>query len=130
MIIHGLGVDIVDIRRFKSIAKRNKSFINRIFSKIEKNYCNKNINKFNCYSKRFAAKEAFSKALGTGIRNQISFKEIEIFNDQLGKPNVQLKGKSLLLMNKILKRKNYKIYLSISDETFFAVANVIIVIKK
>ncbi len=128
MIIHGLGVDIVEVKRFKSISKKNRSFIKRIFSKNEINYCNKKkINRFNCYSKRFAAKEAFSKALGTGIGGKLSFNEIEINNDKLGKPSIKIRGKSLKSTYKILKRKKFKILLSISDESLFAVATVIIV---
>ena len=113
-----------DLSQFQ---KKNRSFIKRIFSKNEINFCNKKkINRFNYYSKRFAAKEAFSKALGTGIGSKLSFNEIEINNDKLGKPSIKIRGKSLKSTYKILKRKKFKIFLSISDAALFAVATVII----
>ena len=86
MEILGLGIDIIDIRRIKKNIN-NKKFISRIFTTNEiKN--NKNKNKEMHYAKRYAAKEAFSKALGTGFRNQLNFKNIEIKNDKLGKPYI------------------------------------------
>ena len=66
MKIYGIGTDIVSVDRIKKTLK-NKKFLNRLFSKEEILKCNKLINFNNCYAKRFAAKEAFSKALGTGI---------------------------------------------------------------
>ena len=71
MNIFGIGTDIVSVDRVKKSLK-NKNFINRVFNSKEILKCKKIINKFNCYSKRFAAKEAFSKALGTGISNGIN----------------------------------------------------------
>ena len=124
MKILGLGIDIIDIRRIKKNIN-NKKFINRIFTAIEiKN--NKNKNKEMHYAKRYAAKEAFSKALGTGFRDQLNFKNIEIKNDKLGKPYI---SKNITL-NKLIRKKfkinKYNIFLSISDEKNYAVANVII----
>ena len=124
MEILGLGIDIIDIRRIKKNIN-NKKFISRIFTTNEiKN--NKNKNKEMHYAKRYAAKEAFSKALGTGFRNQLNFKNIEIKNDKLGKPYI---SKNITL-NKLIKKKfkinKYNIFLSISDEKNYALANVII----
>ena len=65
--IFGIGTDIVDISRFKKLFNKNKKFKNRIFSEKEIKYCESRMNKIASYSKRFAAKEAFSKALGLGI---------------------------------------------------------------
>ena len=93
MKIFGIGTDIINIKRMEKLLKSNNSnFKNRIFSKKEIMYCEKKNNPFSFYAKRFAAKEALSKALGTGIRKGISFKNIEILNDNLGKPSINLKG--------------------------------------
>jgi len=124
MKILGLGIDIIDIRRIKKNIN-NKKFINRIFTSTEiKN--NKNKNKEMYYAKRYAVKEAFSKALGTGFRDQLNFKNIEIKNDKLGKPYITKN----ITLNKLIKKKfkinKYNIFLSISDEKNYAVANVII----
>ena len=86
MIIIGIGVDIVDNRRIKKIIK-NKKFIYRIFSKKEIIISKKIKDKTNYFSKRFAAKESLSKAIGTGFRNGLNFKDISIVNDRYGKPN-------------------------------------------
>ena len=84
--------------------------------------------KINCYGKRFAAKEAFSKALGTGISKGLNFKEIEIFNNKLGKPYIKVKGKSLLVVYKIIKKKKFNTLVSLSDQKPFSMASVIITI--
>ncbi len=81
----GIGVDIIDNSRLKNLLKNN-NFIKRTFSKKEILVSNKTLNKTNFFSKRFAAKEAFSKALGTGFRNNLNFKDVEIINDKLGIP--------------------------------------------
>ena len=125
MSIYGFGSDIVDIKRFSLVLKRNKLFKNRIFSKIETSYCGKKKDPSACFAKRFAAKEAFSKALGTGISNGISFKEIEIKNNKKNKPEISLHGKSLKAVNKLIKKK-FKFYVSLSDEKKYAMATVII----
>ena len=83
MIIYGIGIDIVNIKRIKSSLK-NKNFIDRIYNYQEVLKCKKAANQHNCYAKRFAAKEAFSKALGTGISNGITFNEIIILNNKSG----------------------------------------------
>ena len=87
--------------------------------------CNKLINHNNCYAKRFAAKEAFSKALGTGISNGINFNEIVVANKKNGKPFIKLRGKTLKLIKKKFKKKP-KIAVSLSDEKKYAVAFVTI----
>ena len=124
MLIYGVGSDIVDIDRIKKIIK-NKNFLNRIYSKEETAKCNKLINSVNCFAKRFAAKEAFSKALGTGISNGISFNEIIVLNEKNGKPFIQLKGRTKKNFEKKFKKK-IKIFLSLSDEKKYALAFVII----
>tara|TARA_B100000886_G_scaffold223364_1_gene155412 strand:+ start:2711 stop:3097 length:387 start_codon:yes stop_codon:yes gene_type:complete len=128
MIIHGIGVDIVDIRRIKKAFDKNKKFQNRVFSKLEINNCFKIKKKFNCFAKRFAAKEAFSKALGTGISGGLKFNEIEVYNKNTGHPNIKVKGQTKYIINKTLGKKKYKILLSISDENYYALAMVLILI--
>ena len=125
MNIYGIGTDIVSIKRIK-LSLKKKNFINRIFNEKEILKCNKVINQYNCYAKRFAAKEAFSKALGTGISNGINFNEIIVLNNKSGKPYINLKGMTEKKIKKIFKKKKNKISLSISDEKDYAVAFVTI----
>tara|TARA_A100001011_G_scaffold400102_1_gene512347 strand:+ start:3109 stop:3492 length:384 start_codon:yes stop_codon:yes gene_type:complete len=125
MRIHGIGTDIINIKRIKkSISKTN--FLEKLFNKIEIKRCESQMNKVNCYAKRFAAKEAFSKALGTGISKGIKFDEIVINNVKSGKPHIKLIGNTKKKVNKILKNKKFIIYLSLSDDKLFAVATVVI----
>ena len=124
MKIYGIGTDIANINRIKRSLK-NKNFVNRIFNKNESKKCNNQMNKANCYAKRFAAKEAFSKALGTGISNGISFNEIIVKNEKNGKPFIKLRGKTKQTISKKFKKKP-KIALSLSDEQKYAVAFVTI----
>ena len=126
MNIYGNGIDIVEIKRIKSLITKNKKIKERIFTINEIKSCEKLKNKFSCYAKRFAAKEAFAKALGTGISKGLSFNEIEINNNNSGKPFLELKKKSYRIVKMII-RKKFKVYLSLSDEKNYAVASVIIV---
>ena len=123
--IFGIGTDIVNISRIKKLLNKNKKFKNRIFSINEIKYCETRKNKFASYSKRFAAKEAFSKALGIGISKGISFNEISINNNKNGAPFFELLGKTKVIVKNLTKSKN-KIYLSLSDEKKYALAMVVI----
>ena len=125
MSIFGIGTDIVSVDRIKNSLK-NKNFINRIFNKKEILKCKKITNSINCYAKRFAAKEAFSKALGTGISRGINFNEIVILNKKSGKPYINIIGQTKKTLNKKFKKKKSKISLSLSDEKKYAVAFVTI----
>ena len=125
MRIYGIGTDIANINRIKKSLK-NKNFIDRLFNKNEVKKCNNHINKANCYAKRFAAKEAFSKAIGTGISKGINFNEIIVHNIKSGKPNIKLLGNTKKRVNKILNKKKFNIFLSLSDDKPFAVATVVI----
>jgi|TARA_B100001059_G_scaffold217340_1_gene236502 holo-[acyl-carrier protein] synthase len=125
MSIYGIGTDIISVDRIKNSLK-NKDFIQRIFNKKEILKCKKINNSINCYAKRFAAKEAFSKALGTGISNGISFNEIVILNKKSGKPYINVINQTKKTLNKKFKRKKLKISLSLSDEKKYAVAFVTI----
>ena len=127
MNIFGIGTDIVNIKRMeKTLKKNSRTFKNKIFSKREIIYCEKKKNPFSFYAKRFAAKEALSKALGTGIRKGISFRDIEILNDRYGKPFIKLKGSTANFLKRKIKAKKYSIYLSLSDDVPWAQATVII----
>ncbi len=125
MNIFGVGTDIINISRIKRSLKK-KTFIKRIFNPIEISKCKKIKNSYSCFAKRFAAKEAFSKALGTGISRGINLNEIITINKKNGKPFIMLVGKTKKIVERKLKKKKYKISLSISDEKNFAVAFVTI----
>ncbi len=127
MKIFGIGTDIVNIKRMeKSLNKYGNNFKKRIFSKNEINYCENKKNPSSFYAKRFAAKEAFSKALGTGFRNGLNFKDISIVNDKFGKPFIKKNNKINNFMKRKFKTKNINIFLSISDEKKHSVAFVIL----
>ena len=98
----------------------------KYFQKMKLFIVKKKKNPISFYAKRFAAKEALSKALGTGIRKGIDFKSIEILNDNLGKPSIALKGGAASFLKKKIKSKKYSIYLSLSDDNPWAQATVII----
>ena len=121
----GIGVDIVQNSRIrKSIA--NKNFLLRIFTKDEINKSKKIKNKIAFFSKRFAAKEAFSKALGTGFRKTLNFKDISITNNKNGKPSIKINKKLHNFINKKFKTKKINVLLSISDESEHSIAFVIL----
>ena len=125
MKIFGVGVDLVKNQRIKQSIKK-KGFVEKIFSKKEIFYSQKTSNKINFFAKRFAAKEAFSKALGTGLRGGISFKKIEILNDKMGKPYYYNSNNIKRIIYNRFKLKSYDLFLSISDETDYSVAFTII----
>ena len=125
MKILGIGVDLILNKRLK-ILINNKNFINRTFSKKEINFSKKKNNRLNYFAKRFAAKESFSKSLGTGIGEKLKFKNIEILNDKKGKP-FYFKNKTInTLIYKRFKVKRYNLFLSISDEKDYSIAFTII----
>ena len=131
MKIFGIGTDIVNIKRMEhSLKKHGFSFKNRIFSKKEISYCEKKKNSSSFYAKRFAAKEAFTKALGTGIRKGVNLKNIEITNNVYGKPLIRLKGNLSRYLKKRIKSSKYDIHLSLSDDKPWAQATVIISYNK
>ena len=113
--IIGTGIDIVEIKRIQEILLRQKKFINRILTDNEKEiYDGLTVRRKSEYlSGRFAAKEAYSKAVGTGIGGKLSFLDIEIIPDEYGKPC-------------LIKPTDYKVHVSISHSKDFAVAQVII----
>lgn len=100
--ILGIGIDIVDISRISSsIEKYKQRFIARIFTEDEIDYCNSKANKNQHYAVRFAGKEAFFKALGSGVRDGITWHDVEFSNDKLGKPILHHRGKASEIMKSL-----------------------------
>jgi len=125
MNILGIGVDIIGNLRIKK-ALKNKLFVKRIFSSIEITNAKKVKNKLLYYSKRFAAKEAFSKSIGTGFRNGLDFKDISIINNRLGKPSFLINRKIKTIVKKQFNVSSFNFFLSISDEEKYSIAYVIL----
>jgi holo-[acyl-carrier protein] synthase len=124
MKIIGTGVDIVENSRIKkSIA--NNSFLNRVFTNKEILISKKIKNKTSYFAKRFAAKEAFVKSLGTGFRYGLNLKDISIINDKLGKPSFFFNKKIKNLIKKRFKINSFNFFLSISDEKKYSIAFVV-----
>ena len=121
----GIGVDIIKNKRIK-LSINNKKFITRIFGKNEISNSQKLINKISYLSKRFAAKEALVKALGTGFRDGLNFSDIQIHNNNMGKPYYVLSTKIKNLIKKKKKVKSFNLFLSISDEKEYSIAFAII----
>ena len=128
MKILGIGIDIVENKRLSKLVK-NKSFLSRLFTLVEIKNSRLIKDKSIYFSKKFAAKESFAKALGTGFRRGLNFKDIEILNDNLGKPYFRLNNKTKKIIMKTLKVKNFDIFLSISDEKEYSIAFTIIQVK-
>tara|TARA_B100000401_G_C52750332_1_gene692868 strand:+ start:680 stop:1066 length:387 start_codon:yes stop_codon:yes gene_type:complete len=125
MSVIGIGVDIINNNRLKKSIK-NKNFLKRIFSAKEQKISSKLKNKVNYFSKRFAAKEAFSKATGLGISENLHFKDIEIVSDKKGKPYINLSESTISYLKNKFKVKSFKTNLSLSDEKNYSIAYVII----
>ena len=125
MKILGIGVDIVENKRIKK-SLQNPLFKKRVYTSKELKQSNTVINKVGYFSKRFAAKEAFSKALGTGFRMNLNFKDIEILNDKMGKPYYVKNRKITKIIQKNFKIKKFNFFLSISDEKNYSTAFAII----
>ena len=121
MKVLGIGVDIIHNKRFKLLSKK-KIFIKRIYSKNEIKLSENIKNKLNYFAKRFAAKESLSKALGTGFRKNLNYKDIEILNNKLGKPYYYVSPKIQKMINNRFKVKRFNLFLSISDEKDYSVA--------
>jgi len=121
----GIGVDIIENSRIKK-SIIDKNFINRVFSLEEITESKKKKNKVSFFSKRFAAKEAFSKALGSGFRNGLNFNDISVFNGKYGKPSIRINNKLKALIKKKFKTTKINTLLSISDEKKYSIAYVII----
>ena len=125
MKILGIGVDIIKNKRIQSSIK-SKIFLKRIFGDNELEFSKKTLNKTNFFAKRFAAKEAFVKSIGTGFRKSINFNDIYVKNNRLGKPKILFNNKVKNIMVKKFKSKKFNVFLSLSDEKRYSIAYVII----
>jgi len=125
MKILGIGVDIIENSRITKSLK-NTLFIKRIFSDSEILIAKTIKNKKNYYSKRFAAKEAFAKSIGTGFRGDLNFRDVSIINDKLGKPSFMINEKIKKIIKKRFKISSFNFFLSISDENKYSIAYVIL----
>ena len=129
MEIIGTGVDIVENLRIKNSLK-NKNFITRIFSSSEILYSKNIKDKTSYYSKRFAAKEAFAKSIGTGFRDNLNFKDISVVNNKEGRPSFLITNKLKNIVKKQFKLSSFDFFLSISDEKKYSIAFVVLKKKK
>ena len=124
--IYGIGIDIIDIRRIKRVInKYGNRFKKKCFHEHEIIKSDARFNSIESYAKRYAAKEACAKALGTGLARGVFWKDIEVRNNQYGKPYIILHNNARKTIKKSNNKIN-KIFLSLSDEKDFAIANVII----
>lgn len=126
--IIGLGSDLVDIRRIEKVLERHgERFIERVFTAAERAKAEQRATRIETYAKRFAAKEACSKALGTGIHKGVFFKDMGVINLPSGRPTLQLAGGALERLKEITpKGYQAQIDLSLTDEYPLAQAIVII----
>lgn len=115
--IIGIGTDIIEIERIEKAIKTNKSFLEKLFTKDENILFKSKAMRTEVIAGNFAAKEAISKALGTGVRG-FSFKDIEILRDELGKPIAKLNEK----VESKIETKSYKLNISISHNNTSAIA--------
>ncbi|MBW1801533.1 MAG: holo-ACP synthase [Deltaproteobacteria bacterium] len=122
--IYGIGIDLVNINRMESVLKRwGERFIERVFTEEEAGVCLGRARSASCFALRFAAKEAFSKALGLGMRRGIRWRDIEVIHSPAGKPGLRLKGRSSAICEEegITGR-----HLSLSDDGEYGIGMVIL----
>ena len=123
--IYGIGTDIIEVHRVEKLVEKGDAAKNKIFSKNEIAYCETKKNKGENYAARYAAKEAFFKAFGTGWRGKMSFNEVEIKNNRLGKPDIKLSGDTLKTVN---KKKISKIHVSLTH--LKDIVNAVVILEK
>lgn len=122
--IVSIGVDIIEVYRIRETLERTPRFTERVFTEKEREYCQaKGAAAAQSFAARFAAKEAFLKALRTGWRGKISWQDIEIQNDEFGAPYFEISGEAKEILEKLGANK---VHLSMSHTTEHAVANVIL----
>lgn len=122
--IVSIGIDIVEVYRIRETLARTPRFAERVFTEKEREYCDaKGAAAAQSYAARFAAKEAFLKALKTGWRGKITWHDMEILNDSDGVPSLEISGEARNLLENLGADK---IHLSISHTTEHAVAQVIL----
>ena len=122
--VAGLGVDLARIERFRRLLNEQKdAVLERLFTSGEKAYALKKVDPAPFLAARFAAKEAFMKALGTGLRHGVSWREIEVVKDPAGKPMLELRGKTAQIFE---ERGGGALHLSLSHDGDYAVASVVL----
>ena len=125
--IYGNGIDIIDIKRIRRVIRKyGNRFKKKCFSDNEIERSDKRLNSVESYAKRYAAKEACAKALGTGLARGVFWKDIEVVNNQYGKPFIKLHGKAKEIFKNMNKTSNTQVEVSLSDEKKYAIANVTI----
>lgn len=110
----GIGIDIIDVERVRKLGEKNPRFLEKVFTPKEISYCLEKRNKYQHFAARFAAKEAFFKALG----RRVGWKEVELLNNPSGKPQLEIKSKQRLSVEKA--------HVSISHLQDYAVAAVVL----
>ena len=125
--IYGIGTDIIDIKRIKNtITKYGDRFKRKCFHKHEIERSENKYKTVESFAKRYAAKEACAKALGTGLARGVFWKDIEVHNDKYGKPKIKLHNNALKFLNSNFQNNECSIEVSLSDEKNYAIANVTI----
>jgi len=122
--VFGIGIDIVNIERISRLMTRwGKTFLKRVYTEREISWCHQKSHPSECFATRFAAKEAFLKAIGSGLRNGIQWTDIEVENDPMGKPllSIHRKAKEVLQTHGIERT-----FLTLSHDRPYAVAYVLL----
>lgn len=122
-----IGIDIIEIKRIEKLFSANEGFLKKVYTRKEMEYCKPKKNKYQHFAARFATKEAVFKALGTGWVGSMKWTDIELLNDEMGKPYLNLYGSVKELAEK--KRIN-TMSVSLSHCQSYAVAQVLLVPKK
>lgn len=120
--ITGIGTDLIEIARIQRAIEKNPHFMERVYTADEIAYCQRKKNAWQSFAARFAAKEAVSKALGTGI-GPVGLMEIEIVNTEKGQPMVVLHGKALQLA---ADRNIQRVHISLSHSEAYAMATAVL----
>jgi len=123
-VIVSIGTDIIEVYRIRETLERTPRFAERVFTRREREYCEtKGAAAAQSFAARFAAKEAFLKALRTGWRGKIAWQDIEIKNDEQGAPSFEISGEAKIILEKLGANK---VHLSMSHTTEHAIANVVL----
>jgi holo-[acyl-carrier protein] synthase len=123
-VIYGIGVDLVNIKRIEKVLRRwGDRFVQRVFTPDEARFCYGRATFYSAFALRFAAKEAFSKAMGLGMRKGLKWSEIEVYNEPNGKPGLRLHGSTSRIRN---ESGVTGIHLSLSDEGEYGAAVVVL----
>jgi holo-[acyl-carrier protein] synthase len=122
--IYGTGIDIVEISRFERfIQEGNDALFTRLFTPQELSYCSVKKKSAQHYALRFAAKEAFFKASGLGLRDGMTWRDVEVVNNDLGKPDLRLHGRAAEIFSEL---GLHKVYTALSHDGAYAVAMVVL----